>query len=108
MLDARQGGRLVLDRRQCLGRVAVGAELDETEPRIDLDHAVEHKTVEPLLIDIAQEIARADRRAPGVRFDDEAPGAGLDGDARQWRADWSRRGRWGRCRRGCKRCLSES
>ncbi|GAA3264860.1 hypothetical protein GCM10020258_31860 [Sphingomonas yabuuchiae] len=69
------------DRGQDALGLVLDSELDEAEIRRDADRAIEGHAVEPVLVDIAQEIGGGDRRMGAVEVDHHGAEAGLHRDA---------------------------
>ena len=63
-----------------MARVGAPAALDETGLLPDLHRPVETGAVKPPLIDVAQEVAGADRRPLGLHRDDDVARAGMEED----------------------------
>ena len=79
IVQAGLAGRLVRDRREQLARVAPHAALDEVA-RGAVHGAVEALAVEPVGVDIMEEVGGGDRRMGAVDGDHDPAEAGVDGD----------------------------
>ena len=85
------------DGLEHLGRVGPQAALDQAEVDVvgRVRDPVEARSIEPLQVDIAQEVARGDRRLGGFQIQGDHALGGLQGHAHQARFGLCKSGRGG-------------